>query len=468
MTIGWSNQPRRPAPPAGSNVEWLHTPRGKASAASDLPRCSAGEPQDQPKSQLERRGGDSTDLSTNPTAPAESTTGIAHLGRPREVRPPKVLIASATPSTIDRFNRSNLRILREIGCEPHVATCFGEFDHWSNPGFREELELDGVVTHHIGFFRGARPARAWGITRAFRALLSREQFDLVHLQTPTAAAIGRIAMAGMKQRRPRVMYTAHGFHFFRGGPLVNWLYYPLEAALARNTDLILVMNREDACRALRFSGPSVELVPGVGVDPIQFRPPTPSERLAFRRREGIHDDEFLIVTIGELNRNKNQQLLLKAVARLPEGRDFRVLLVGDGTERESLTKLARDLGLQDRASLLGYRRDIADLLRAADVLVSTSIREGLPVNVIEAMMCGLASVVTDTRGNRDLIEDGRTGLIVKLNDADSLAVALDRLRLETALPRQLGGVAREIASMSYGNATVDCKMRELYLKILEI
>lgn len=372
---------------------------------------------------------------------------------------PKALVVSATPSTIDRFNRSNLRILKELGFEPHVATSFREFDHWSNPGFRSELETEGIVTHHIEFFRGARPTQVWSSIKEFRDLLGRVRFDLVHLQTPTAAAVGRLAMLQLGRSRPATIYTAHGFHFLRGGPPLNWLYYPIEAFLSRVTDVIVTINAEDAARARRFRGPAVELIPGVGVDPDLFQPATAADRSALRRTHGVGDGELVAVIVGELNPNKNQQLLVRAIAA---DRNWLVLLVGDGGSRERLQQLARELGVQDRVRFLGYRTDVAELYRMSDLLVSTSIREGLPVNVIEAMMSGLPCLVTDTRGNRDLVVDGVTGRIVRSGDVDGLTTALNFFHRHPDDRTAMGRRAHTQAVSRFSKHVVDEQMRGIY------
>lgn len=374
----------------------------------------------------------------------------------------KVLLVATTPSSIDKFDRRNISILRERGCALHVASSFAPVDHWHRPSFKSELEADGVVVHDVGF---ARRLRLTEILRTFdqlRALIDAEKFDVVHVQTPIASAVTRLAILSLHQPRPAVLYTIHGFHFFKGGPLKNWAFYPLEAYLAKRTDIALTINSEDYLRVKAMGGKRARYIRGVGVESTEFRPATPDGRAYLRQQLGVAPDEFVVALVGELNANKNQELMVRSAAALVgAGRRVTTLLVGSGSCSKQLKELCAELGLEESVRFLGYREDVADILRAADLLVSTSYREGLPVNVIEAMFTGLPCVVTNIRGNRDLVQHGLNGYLLNTRHPDELGRAISQLQDNSNLRARMGHESRRIA-MAYEASGIDERMREIY------
>jgi glycosyltransferase involved in cell wall biosynthesis len=305
------------------------------------------------------------------------------------------------------------------------------------------VEAAGVVCHDIPFARSfASPAHVRAY-RALRALLARERYALIHVHTPAAAWLTRLA-ARLARQGP-VLYTAHGFHFYKGAPWPYWLfYYPAERIAARWTDGLIVMNSEDLARAHRMGfleGENLFFVHGVGVDIDRFRlsdEATPS----LRRELGLGDDEAMVVCVAEFTSTKNHAFLLETWKKLVrEDPRAHLLLVGDGRLREVLSKKVASEGVP-RVHFLGYRRDVPQLLRAADIVVLPSRREGLPRAVMEAMAAGKPVVATNVRGSRDLVEDGVTGLLVEVGDVRGLAEALLRLLRDEGLRRGMGQAAQ--------------------------
>jgi glycosyltransferase EpsD len=228
-------------------------------------------------------------------------------------------------------------------------------------------------------------------------------------------AIGRLAARNARKKGTKVIYTAHGLHFFKGAPLVNWLaYYPSERWLARYTDVLITINKEDYVIAKEFKANRIEYVPGVGIDIDKFRN-IEVNKLEKRKSIGINEDDFMVISVGELNKNKNHQVIIRAIARL-KNQKIKYVLCGIGPLETELRELADELGLQHQVKFLGFRKDVPDLMKVADLFAFPSYREGLSLSLMEAMASGLPVVCSEIRGNIDLIEDGMGGFLVDEND----------------------------------------------------
>lgn len=242
--------------------------------------------------------------------------------------------------------------------------------------------------------------------RQMRQLMHREHYDIIHCHTPMGGVITRLAARDARKQGTRVIYTAHGFHFFKGAPLRNWLFYfPVEKFLARYTDCLITINEEDYRNAqkYRFRAKQIVKVHGAGVDTERFSPVPEEEKRRLREQADIAQDAFVLIYVAEFIPRKNHAFLLKAAAELREQiPELQVLLAGQGRELERCQALAKRLKLEGCVHFLGYRTDVEKLYQMADVAVSTSKQEGLPMNVLEAMACGLPIVCTRIRGHVDL------------------------------------------------------------------
>nr|WP_253904641.1 glycosyltransferase family 4 protein [Adlercreutzia sp. ZJ473] len=282
-------------------------------------------------------------------------------------------------------------------------------------------------------------------------LFSRERFDLVHAHTPVGGVLTRLAARDARRTGTRVVYTAHGFHFYDGAPLANWLlWYPVERLMSHFTDVLVTINREDHERAERFARCRVEYVPGVGVDLSRFAAAKP--RGPKRSELGIGDDNFAILSVGDLIPRKNQRAIVEALPLLPGA--VRLVVCGEGSERESLLEQARELGVSDRISLLGFRDDMAGIMAACDCLVFPSVHEGLPVSVMEAMASGLPVVASSIRGvDPDLLVDRENGLLLSEATPEAIASAVSELMGDPSLgPRLAEGALSSVRRFELGAA----------------
>lgn len=235
-----------------------------------------------------------------------------------------------------------------------------------------------------------------------KELVAKEKYDIVHCHTPIAAMCTRLACRKARKNGTKVFYTAHGFHFYKGAPLKNWmLYYPVEKICAYFTDVLITINQEDyALAQKKMKAKHVEYVPGVGIDLTKFGQAV-VDKSAKRKELGIPEDATLLLSVGELNENKNHETVIRAIKDL----DVYYIIAGKGDLREHLQGIIDECNMADRVKLLGFRRDVSELYHAADVYVLPSIREGLNVSIMEAMASGLPVVCSRIRGNTDLIDE---------------------------------------------------------------
>lgn len=241
----------------------------------------------------------------------------------------------------------------------------------------------------------------WEAVEEIRNLVEANHYDIVHCHTPIVAACARLACRKARKQGTKVFYTAHGFHFYKGAPLANWLiYFPVEWICAWWTDLLITINREDYNLARKWmAAKRVEYVPGVGIDPEQFAPNV-GDRLSKRRELGISEDATVLLSVGELSVRKNHSVLLEAAAQLPQ---LQIVIAGSGPLGDELQAQAERLGIEDRVRLLGYRKDVAQLCAMCDIFALPSWQEGLPVALMEAMASGKTVVCSRIRGNTDLL-----------------------------------------------------------------
>ncbi len=281
--------------------------------------------------------------------------------------------------------------------------------------------------------------------REIREITQKTHYDVVYCHTPVGGLVARLGAKNARKRGTKVVYFAHGFHFFKGAPLINWLlFYPIEKWLARYTDVLFTLNSEDYDRARRRLRPKGEIVltDGVGIDFTRLQiSDKASVRRAMRDKLGIPQDAPVLIYIAELIKNKNQMMLVKALQTLRRTHpDAVLLLAGPENDGGELRRYVEAEGLQNAVRLLGWRSDIGALLCSADVSVASSIREGLPVNLLEAMYCSLPVVASRNRGHDTLIVDGENGFLVDQNDSDTMAARIQQLLDDPSLYRKFADV----------------------------
>lgn len=291
--------------------------------------------------------------------------------------------------------------------------------------------------------------------RQLKALVEQEKYDIVHCHTPVAAMCTRLACRKARKQGTKVFYTAHGFHFYKGAPLKNWLlYYPVEWFCAHFTDLLITINQEDYALAKRkMKAKAIAYVPGVGIDLEKFGNAT-VDKATKRQELGVPENAKLLLSVGELNENKNHETVIRAIADT----DIYYMIAGKGGADVHLQSLIRELGMTEQVKLLGFRKDIGELCAAADAFVFPSYREGLSVALMEAMASGLPVVCSRIRGNTDLIDENGGEVF------DPHSVADCKSAIEKLLARDLvkTGAYNTQRVRDFGQDRVIEMMKDLY------
>lgn len=306
---------------------------------------------------------------------------------------------------ISQFNMGNIRILKELGYEVHVACNFIEgntCDQNSIIQLKKRLEEEEVSFYQIDFSRSISRLRQ--NLRAYnqvKRLMKKNRYSFIHCHSPIGGVVGRLA--GWRTKT-KVIYTAHGFHFYKGAPLQNWLlYYPIEVICSGMTDVLITINKEDYQRAQKkFFAKKVVYVPGVGVKLDKFRCASQSVREAKRKSLGIKRNEIMLLSIGELSKRKNHKIVIEALYKMKDLK-MKYYICGQGEKRKEYEMLIAEYGLAGQVFLLGYRADITELCQAADLFIFPSLQEGLPVALMEAMASGIPVICSRIRGNIDLV-----------------------------------------------------------------
>lgn len=369
----------------------------------------------------------------------------------------RVLMAATVPSMIGQFNMNNIHILLDMGYEVDVAADFTDISIWSSERvekFKEDMGVLGIKCIQLDFSRNpVKINRDICSYKEIVKLLRERKYSFIHTHTPTASAIVRLAA---HKTGTKVIYTAHGFHFYNGAPLKNWIiFYTVERWLSRYTDVLITINKEDYKRARdKFTAKKTVYIPGVGVDIEKFRPHE-DERKKIRTELGISDGQTMLLSVGELNENKNHEAVIRAI----QGMELVYVIVGKGKLQERLKTAAAECGVE--LYLTGFRNDIADFYNAADIYVLPSIREGLNVSLMEAMASGLPVLCGKIRGNVDLIDADKGGMFFKTSSLNDMKLQLKSLLSEKRNFDQYGAYNREKIKM-FSSEKITEMMWELY------
>ncbi len=362
----------------------------------------------------------------------------------------KILFAATITDHFYYFHLPYLKYFHDSGWEVHVA----------GKGDRKLPDCD--VQHDIPFVRSPFSKGNIEAYKQLKKVIDDNDFDIIHCHTPMGGILSRLAARKSRKNGTKVIYTAHGFHFFKGAPVLNWLiYYPIEWFMSKITDCLITINQEDFDFAKKhFKKPHVKLVDGVGYNNDLFYPISADEKQKIRADKGYEKDEKILIYVAEMNANKNQQMLLKMMTQI-KTQNVKLLLAGADNFNGEYQKLAKELKVEDKVQFLGHREDVAELLKMSDICVASSLREGLPVNIMEAMAVGLPVIAGDNRGHRALINNGEDSFTVAMNDYITASSSVDRLFDNQEFYNQISAKAAEnIKRFSKEKVTV--QMNSIY------
>lgn len=374
------------------------------------------------------------------------------------VKPKRVLfVATVVKTHIMTFHIPYLKMFQEMGYETAVAAK----NDYENPDDCRIPYCDQFFD--IPFQREPFHHDNFQCYKKLKTIIDEGEFSIVHCHTPVGGVLGRLAAWKARKEGTRVMYTAHGFHFYKGAPLKNWLlYYPIEKLCSHLTDVLITINKEDyALAQKKMKAKCVEYVPGVGVDLKKFSQAT-IDKAAKRRELGIPEDAAVLLSVGELNNNKNHEVVLRAIADM----NVYYIIAGAGDLRQHLQNRIVALGLENRVKLLGFRNDIKELLAASDIFVFPSFREGLPVALMEAIAVGVPAVASRIRGNVDLIENGVNGFLCDPSDEKSFADHISMLLSNDVLANSFSERSKEKIK-KYDTENVLRAAQEIYRSVLD-
>lgn len=366
----------------------------------------------------------------------------------------KILITS-TDLMMIQFLVPHVKYLSENGFHVEIACSDvgGRMDE-----VRQAVEGFAKVVHTVRLERSPLSPNNLKGYGDMKRLLSEHHYDIIWTNEPVMGVVTRLAARKLRKDGTKVLYMCHGFHFFNGASLPHWLiFYPVERFMSRFCDMIVTINHEDEARAKTFHCPRVEYIHGIGVNTDRLR--RKDDQSDIRAELGLREEDLLVLSVGELNENKNHQVIIRALSKLHDDR-LHYAICGKGDRLEALQRLAAELGLEKNVHFLGYRTDVVDICARADVFAHPSMREGLSVASLEAMYCGLPLVMSIVRGAGDYLQNGESGFLCRYDDIDGFAEAIGRLAADPDMRRRFGEFNRNTVRAFYLDAVKD-EVREL-------
>lgn len=374
----------------------------------------------------------------------------------------KILLTATVQSHICQFHKPLVEILHEYGCEVHVAAK-------DNLAEKNGLKLDFVdKVYNIPFARSPKNKDNLLAYKKLKEIINKEHYNIIHCNTPMGGIITRLAARKVRKFGTKVYYTAHGFHFYKGAPIKNWMvFYPIEKIFSKITDKIITITQEDYQLANNKFYCKIERIHGVGVDEKRFCTVSKKEQLEIREKFNLKKEQKIILCVGELLPNKNQKIVIQAMEKIVEKYpEAQLLIAGNGPEKENLENLVRKLKLEKNIKMLGYVTNLQEYQKIADIAVSCSKREGLPLNIVEAMLSGTPVVASLNRGHKELIHNGENGFIVNINDSEKTAEKIMELFKNEVLFNQIKEKAKEYIRL-YTFENVKKELKNIYLDDLK-
>ncbi len=365
----------------------------------------------------------------------------------------KILYVATVASHICQFHLPYLEMLQKNGAEVHVAAK-------DNLAEKNGLQLKFTDKHFdIPFERSPTGKHNIEAYTQLKNIISENNYDIIVCNTPMGGILTRLAARKARKKGTRVIYIAHGFHFYKGAPKKYWLtFYPIEKFFSRYCDTLITINKEDYNCAKKHFKTNVHHIHGIGVDPERFHPVDEATKQHFRENLNLTTEEFVILCTGELNANKNQAQLISAAALLKDKLpNLKVLLSGNGPNEANLLKQIHELNLQNNVKLLGYRTDLEKIVPAVDLIVSCSKREGLGLNIIEGMLCEKPIVATFNRGHTELIKENQNGYLVNIDDYNALSKKIFDIAINPDKSLEMGCSSHKAAQ----HYTIDSVKQEL-------
>lgn len=376
----------------------------------------------------------------------------------------KALMLSSVASMIDQFNMENIKILKNLGYEVHVLANFSFGNTTSDERtkeFKKELEDMGIKVYNVPIPRKITAIKEMiSSYKKIKEICKENKYNILHCHSPIGGVLARLAFKKIRKTGGKLIYTAHGFHFFKGAPIKNWLiFYPIEKFCSRYTDCLITINKEDYKRAQKFKAKEVKYIPGIGIDTEKIKNIKRDREIL--KKFGIKN-EVVLVSVGELSDRKNHKVILEALEKIED--DYIYIICGQGEKKEELVNISKKLKIQNKVKFLGYRQDVKEILKASDIFCFPSKQEGLPVALMEAMASGLPVVCSNIRGNSDLIEEKKGGYLLECDNSYEFLIKLHELINNDSLRKEMGEFNLEKIK-DFDRKKVNNLMEEIYSEL---
>jgi yveN, capsular polysaccharide biosynthesis protein, glycosyl transferase family 4 len=377
----------------------------------------------------------------------------------------KILVLASVYGFLESFEINDIKILLSLGYEVHTAANLHDTTIGSNYTTKKIDELESIKKHFFDIHRSPFSLKNIGVFFKLKKLVKKEKFDVIHCHTPIGGVLGRLLgkVCGVK-----VIYTAHGFHFFKGVSKKNWLcYYPIEHFLSKYTDILITINEEDYNLAkLKFNAKNIFKINGVGLDTKKFYIEN-FDKKSYREKLGLNGEDFVILSVGELSDRKNHIIGIKVIQELkneyPEI-SFKYLIVGNGVNLEKYQEYIKENNLENNVKLLGRRNDIVELNMISDIFLFPSLQEGLPVALMEAIAGGKPIICSNIRGNEDLIKNKKNGFLYDNPNINELKEKIKILLFNKELYQKFGEYNLEFIK-KFDIKEIEKSMRNIYLSL---
>lgn len=382
-----------------------------------------------------------------------------------------VLLIASTASMIKQFNQRNIAMLKDINSKVIVATNFlepGTIPNQEGLEFKKQLENNGIQTIQVDFARGLKnPFKNISAYRQLNRFVENQTIDLIHCQTPIGGVVGRLISHRNKIKN---LYVVHGFHFFKGASIFNWLAYPIEKFLAKYTDYLVTINQEDyqlAKNKFKKAG-QISKINSAGVDFLKMDRQVTATKSALRNqiRKNLDWDlqSNVMITVAELSKRKNLIRAIKAFSK-SDNTNLNYLIVGKGPDEKKLSKLIERLDLSQKVKLIGYSDRVYDLLTASDLMIFISLREGLGLAGVEALHFDLPLIGANIRGIKDYLKNNQNGFLVNPKNIDEITQKINQLN-DNQVRTELASHARSSVA-DFDSSLVDQKMLAIYQSLLK-
>lgn len=349
----------------------------------------------------------------------------------QNLRSNKILITATTNIHIINFHLPYLEWFKSKGYEIHVA-CNGNPDIpfadkvWTIPFARKPLNFKNRVAY-----------------LQLKRIIKENNYELIHCHTPMGGIVTRLAARSNRKKGTRVIYTVHGFHFYKGSSFLSWLvFFPIELMFSIITDVIITINNEDfkLLKKKIFLSNGKFKTDGIGINPDRLEMNKYSDTEIIRKELGYKNDDFIILYIAEFIPRKNHEFIFKAIPEILEKIPKAKFLFAGGKSKlgNKFISYAKKHSFNKNINLLGYQTEIGKYIAISDVGISSSIAEGLPIGIAEIMSTGLPVVISNIRGHNELVINNENGFLFNKNDKEIFIEYLEKLYNNPELRFEIG------------------------------